>query len=348
MINDDSFLNFAEKKCELGKDLFTIHHSYVKEKMYIGDQIKEKDREIREKYDAAKEKLLKFFVPFDNIIYTGLENKIEEGPNLIIANHPGIARDIGSLLKLYTRPLFFTPRKELFDKNELNQLIKDFYKRHLSKYGSITATLINKMLTPIRNVFSDYVPKIMKETKMISIDLNNHKDKRAAVKNLRESIEKIKTYLKNERAVVIFQTPISMINGNETEREISQYHDYLYKFNTTCAKIVNEIYKEDKKIIPITPISIYNAEGLNPFKRMKVNIGKAMTIEPYLKEENLIIELTQDLEKTIATLLEKSGLHSKKNMDEPGLSPGASIVHPSGVLDEVDVRRRDQGTIPLF
>jgi 1-acyl-sn-glycerol-3-phosphate acyltransferase len=39
--------------------------------------------------------------------FHGLENKIEQGPNIIVANHSGAAKDVAAVYKAYERQLFF-------------------------------------------------------------------------------------------------------------------------------------------------------------------------------------------------------------------------------------------------
>lgn len=54
---------------------------------------------IKTEYDKAKRILKPIFIPFNRYVsYIGRENIVKEGPNLIIANHPGIGRDIAGIL----------------------------------------------------------------------------------------------------------------------------------------------------------------------------------------------------------------------------------------------------------
>ena len=68
--------------------------------------------------------------------------------------------------------------------------------------------------------------------------------------------------------------------------------------------------------VPVSPISIYGGEGLNPFKRMVLNVGEPITITSCIESStigNPINNFTQCLEKKIADLLIESGLQNISN-----------------------------------
>ena len=63
--------------------------------------------------------------------------------------------------------------------------------------------------------------------------------------------------------------------------------------------------------MPVSPVSIYGAEGLNPFKKMVLNFGKAIDITSWIDNStigNPINNFTKYLEKKVADLLIESGL----------------------------------------
>jgi hypothetical protein len=93
----------------------------------------------------------------------------------------------------------------------------------------------------------------------------------------------------------------------------SNYHHYIPNFNSTVGKILVELYNESGLIVPVTPISIYGAEGMNPFKRAVFNFGEPMDILPFVEPKdgsNAALDFTDRLERTVADLLIASGLPS--------------------------------------
>ena len=101
--------------------------------------------------------------------------------------------------------------------------------------------------------------------------------------------------------------------GNQEKKfkKPSEYHPYIPKFHPTVGKIVYELYQEHGLKIPVSPISIYGAEGLNPFKRMVLNFGKPIDITSCTDTNtvgNPINNFTRCLEKYVADLLIESGL----------------------------------------
>jgi len=83
------------------------------------------------------------------------------------------------------------------------------------------------------------------------------------------------------------------------------------QFTPTFGKIAWELYHEHGLIVPITPIGIHGAEGLNPFRKMVINIGKPLDITASLDEtspQKSVTKFTARLEQRIAELLQESGL----------------------------------------
>jgi hypothetical protein len=155
---------------------------------------------------------------------------------------------------------------------------------------------------------------------MIPINKSYSGDKIELTKNIRQSIEKVKEYLLKDRAVVIFQSRLDMLKtiGHQeiTFKKQSEFHHYIPKFHPTVGKIVYELFQEHGLKVPVSPISIYGGEGLNPFKRMVLNVGEPITITSCIESStigNPINNFTQCLEKKIADLLIESGLQSISN-----------------------------------
>ncbi len=260
---------------------------------------------IKSEYQKAKRILKPIFIPFNKYVsYIGRENIVKDGPNLIIANHPGIGRDIAGILTANDRQLYFLTAHYMFDQKKALEYIK-------STLGRILYTIIY----PFIYIFVKYLSRKLKKCKMIPINKSYHGNKIEFTKNIRHSIDQVKKYLLKDRAVVIFQIPLDILKtiGQQKVKfkEHSEYHPYIPKFHPTVGKILYELYQEHKLKVPVSPISIYGAEGLNPFKRMVLNFGKPTDISSCLDNNaagNPINNFTKCLEKKVADLLIESGL----------------------------------------
>ncbi|MCK4640067.1 MAG: hypothetical protein KAU06_01915 [Candidatus Marinimicrobia bacterium] len=265
----------------------------------------------KNQYNRAKRILKPIFLPFNRYItYHGLENIIREGPNLIVANHPGIGRDIAGIATAYERQLYFLAAHYLFDE-------KAFLQKHIKPaLGSV----LYKFLYPVAKRFSWYLTGKMKELDMILINKEYNGNLAIFAGNMRAAFTQVKEYLLNDRAVVIFQITYNILRtiGHKKimNKEPSKYHSYIPRFNPTYGKIAFELYQDNGLLIPITPIGIYGAEGLNPFKRMVLNIGKPMDIstclEANLKQDPVSL-FTARLERRVADLLIEAGLPATGN-----------------------------------
>jgi len=265
----------------------------------------------KNQYDRAKRILKPIFLPFNRYItYHGLENIIREGPNLIVANHPGIGRDIAGIVTAYERQLHFLAAHYMFDEEV-------FLQKHIKPaLGSV----LYKFLSPVAKRFSWYLTGKMKELDMIPINKEFNGNLAIFASNLRAAFTRVKEFLLNGRAVSIFQITYNILRtiGQKkiVDKEPSKYHSYIPRFSPTFGKIAFELYKDHGLLIPITPIGIYGAEGLNPFKRMVLNIGKPMDIstcmEANLKQDPVSL-FTDRLECRVADLLIEAGLPGTNN-----------------------------------
>jgi len=260
----------------------------------------------KQRYNRAKRVLKPFFIPFDHYVtYLGLKNIIKEGPNLIIANHPGIGRDIAAVITAYERKLNILAAHYLFDENLFMQ---DHIKPALGPR-------LFQFMYPIAKRFAHFLAQSMQEQEMIPINKEYKGNLVTLAHNIRNAIKYVKSYLLQGRAVVIFQIPYNILEAIRQKKivskEPSRYHSYMPQFTPTFGKIAWELYHEHGLIVPITPIGIHGAEGLNPFRKMVINIGKPLDITASLDEtspQKSVTKFTARLEQRIAELLQESGL----------------------------------------
>jgi len=267
----------------------------------------------KQRYNRAKRVLKPFFIPFDHYVtYLGLKNIVKEGPNLIIANHPGIGRDIAAVITAYERKLHCLAAHYLFEENI-------FMQDHIEP---ALGPRLFQFMYPIAKRFAHFLAKTMQEQEMIPINKDYKGNLATLAHNIRSAINLVKNYLLKGRAVLIFQITYNILKHigqkNIVNKEPSQYHSYMPRFNPTFGKIAWELYHEHGLIVPITPIGIHGAEGLNPFRKMVINIGKPIDITACLDEtspQNSVTKFTACLEQRIAALLQESGLPKTVNKE---------------------------------
>jgi hypothetical protein len=262
---------------------------------------------INNEYNRAKRILKPLFMPFNHFVtFIGKENRINSGPNLIVANHPGFGRDIAGVINGFDRQLHVMAAHYLFDR-------KVFMKEHIEP--ALGSTWF-KLMYPIARSFAGYFTRKMNRLEMIPINKDYHGDKKELSNNIRKAIDIVKDYLFKGKAVVMFQIPLDMlktISRKTASFKIkSQYHEYLPKFNPTVGKIVYELFQNHDFVVPVTPVSIYGGEGLNPFRRMILNIGPSLDIVSSLDNQsnrNPVTDFTNRIEKRVADLLVESISH---------------------------------------
>ncbi|MEE9500824.1 MAG: hypothetical protein V3V48_02015 [Candidatus Aminicenantaceae bacterium] len=247
--------------------------------------------------------IAKVFLLFNTKEFKGLENKIPNGANIIVTNHPaavkemiGPVKDVAIIFSVYDtqpnrRQLSFLASYEIFSKKEFEGTIS----KHLHPIFRI-------LLKPVIQLFVTYAIPRIKALGAIPVYSSEFGGKR-------ETRERIKECLLEGRAVVFLQANVL---------HQSEIHPYLRRFRKGAAFIAYELYRKYKMNIPVTPISIYGTEGfVRPFKKIRVNIGKSMFIKSFLKAKSPVRSFTDALEDRVKDLLEESaGLirlaHSQK------------------------------------
>jgi len=234
----------------------------------------------------------KVFLLFNTKEFKGLKNKIPDGPNIIVTNHPaaikemiGPVKDVATIFSVYDtqpnpRQLSFLANYEVFSKKEFVGTISI----HLHPIFRI-------LLKPLIQLFVAYaIPRIKA---LGAIPVYN-----SEFGGRRETLERIKDCLLEGRAVVFLQS--NVLHQNEI-------HPNLQKFKKGAAFIAYELHRKHKMNIPVTPISIYGTEGfIRPFKKIRVNIGKSMFIKSFLKYKSPVGSFTNALEEKVKDLLEES------------------------------------------
>jgi 1-acyl-sn-glycerol-3-phosphate acyltransferase len=196
----------------------------------------------------------------------GRENLIQEGPNIIVGNHCGSYKDVATLFKIVSRPIFFTANRQIFTKKEFNRLVKKHLKRHLHRFG----LFLNFLINPFKSLFVTYVSTNIARIGTIPVNLHLHKK--------REAIDRCQDYLKKGRAIIALQGRGRVINNNP--------NPYVESFRNGTSIMAYNLYQNEGIKVPVTPLAMFGTQVpfLVPWK-IKVNIGQPMYITDYLVDE---------------------------------------------------------------
>ncbi len=196
---------------------------------------------------------------------TGKENFVKGGPNIIVGNHIGTFKDIATLLKIIPRPTFFTANRMIFNKDELNYLIRRHLKIHMKNFG----LLLDLVFNPLKSLVVNYVSANAAKVGTIPVDLNQGK---------RMAMEKCQEYLKKGKAIITLQGLGRVIEKNP--------NPYVGYFKRGASVLSYNMYKEEGISVPVTPIAMLGTHV--PFlvpTKIRVKIGEPMYITDYLAGE---------------------------------------------------------------
>ncbi len=215
----------------------------------------------------------------------GKENFVKGGPNIIVGNHIGTFKDIATLLKIIPRPTFFTANRMIFNKDELNYLIRRHLKIHMKNFG----LLLDLVLSPLKSLAVNYVSANAAKVGTIPVDLNQGK---------RMTMQKCQEYLKKGKAIITLQGLGRVIEKNP--------NPYVGYFKRGVSVLSYNMYKEEGISVPVTPVAMLGTHV--PFlvpAKIRVKIGEPMYITDYLAGEfaETVDRFREALEKRVKTLI---------------------------------------------
>ena len=251
----------------------------------------------RAKFYNQFEKELKGIINCVSLFFKiiGSENKIENGPNLIIANHPGIGKEIAALIKMYSRALYFTLRKELTNVKEFKDLAYSYLKKYIPLRKELTNVkefkvlaysnfkkynpIIRKILEPLVSYLISYIPDRLNKLGMIPFDITS-KDSEVREEYNQNSLDKTVELLEHNQAVV-------MLQYNQKGRR-SKYHHYIPSFSPSIGMVALELYKKNFDI-PITLIVFKGGQGFfpDPLNPTVAYVNKPIYFKDYVAENKL-------------------------------------------------------------
>ncbi|MBM3284794.1 MAG: 1-acyl-sn-glycerol-3-phosphate acyltransferase, partial [Candidatus Aminicenantes bacterium] len=190
------------------------------------------------------------------------ENFVQDGPNIIVGNHSGSFKDVATILKIVSRPVFFTANRMIFTREEFDFLICKHLRRHLKDFGLV----VNSALKPLKYLFVRYVSANIAKVGTIPVDLHSTK---------REAFQSCLQYLKKDRAIIALQ-------GRGRVHSHAP-HPYVSPFRRGASILAYLLYKEDGIAVPVTPLAMFGTHiaFLVPGK-IRVNVGEPMHVTSYL------------------------------------------------------------------
>jgi 1-acyl-sn-glycerol-3-phosphate acyltransferase len=210
------------------------------------------------------EKLCDFLLLGKKIEVKGKRNIVQEGPNIIVGNHCGTFKDGATIIKIVSRPIFFTANRKIFNKDELTVLVKEYFQYHLKSFGYF----LNLALHPITSRLINFVSTTQSKAGTIPVDLTRRK---------KLAIEKCQEYLKKGRAIIALQG-----NGKIAKNDPNPY---ISPFRKGPSILSYNLYTEENIPVAVTPMAFFGTQSpvFIPGKIM-VNIGEPMYIVDYMAD----------------------------------------------------------------
>lgn len=192
----------------------------------------------------------------------GAANFVPEGPNIIVGNHIGSHKDVGLLLRILPRPIFFTANKMIFNRDDFSFLVRLHLQRHLKGFGPFVHLLLN----PFYALVVDFISSHIANVGSIPVDLDGGRA---------EALRKCEAYLKQGRAVVALQG-----RGRVDPKDPNPY---VKPFRRGASVMAWHLYEEDRIDVPVTPLAIFGTHHPFPIPgTIRVGVGEPMFIRDHL------------------------------------------------------------------
>jgi 1-acyl-sn-glycerol-3-phosphate acyltransferase len=192
----------------------------------------------------------------------GAGNFVAAGPNVIVGNHIGSYKDIGLLLRIAPRPIFFTANKMIFDRDDLSFLVRLHLQRHLKGFGP----LVHLLLNPFYALVVDFISSHIANVGSIPVDMDGGRA---------EALRKCEAYLKQGRAIIALQG-----RGRVDPKDPNPY---VKAFRRGASVMAWHLFEKDRIDVPVTPLAIFGTHLPFPVPgTIRVNVGEPMFIRDHL------------------------------------------------------------------
>jgi 1-acyl-sn-glycerol-3-phosphate acyltransferase len=230
-------------------------------------------RKPRPEYDHERE--LRRFMPTINrlgrmvlvnkkIEIQGQENFVNQGPSILIGNHCGAYKDVSTLFRIASRPIFFNANRQLFTHPEFSYLVRKHLHRHMGRIGDF----INFILNPYKWFFVDYISSNIARVGAIPVDLLGSKKAAIAV---------CENYLRRGRAIVSLQ--------GRGRVDPSERNPYMKPFGRGMALVAYEMSVGEGMDVPVTPLALFGTQlpWMIP-GTIRVHFGEPMFARDHLRD----------------------------------------------------------------
>jgi hypothetical protein len=254
----------------------------------------------------------------NRIEWLGLNNRVTQGPNIIVGNHSGYQEDIASLICSYPeRMLKFTANKEIFNKDELNTLIKKTVENSAKKtfrkllgkqhyetadlIGEIGADFFNFLSGTPRNQVSKYISSRIGLVGAIPVNVLGT--------NNTDWLGVAESYLLKGEAVVFLQYNKDGKDKKTKKRKhvVSKYAPSditaIDDFKYGAFKLAYHMFEKHWMDVPVTPVSLKGTGFFSfPFSKIRIHFGKAQYVSQYKSDPNPVSAFKESLEKKVVDL----------------------------------------------
>jgi len=228
-----------------------------------------------------------FSLVFKKIEIKGQDNFIKEGPNIIVGNHIGSYKDVGLLLRIVPRRIFFTANRMIFSRDDLSSLVLRHLRRHLKDFG----VFLHLILNPFYSLAVNFVSSNISSIGTIPVDIYGSK---------RGAVIKCQEYLKNNRAIIALQG-----RGRVHPRDPNPY---VKEFGNGVSIMACNLEKEGLSV-PVTPFSVFGTHyAWGVPARIRLNVGEPLFIRDFLRvgDQETIEAFRSCLYKRVSDLLVES------------------------------------------
>ena len=188
----------------------------------------------------------------------GVENFVKKGPTIILGNHIGTLKDAFTIYKVVPRPFVFTSNKMIFNKDELDFLVRKHLKRHLKGFG----LFMNAILKPIKIPAINFITRTVRRVGAIPVDLYSSK---------RDAILKCQETVKEGRVLILLQGRGRVIKTNP--------NPYVSPIRKGVAIISYNLYANEGISVPITPLAMFGTHRPHFIPgKIQVRVGEPMYI----------------------------------------------------------------------
>ncbi len=222
------------------------------------------------------------------IVVRGMENFVVTGPNLIVGNHIGGYKDVGTLLKTVPRRIYFIANQMIFSREEARALVHRHLNRHLKEFAFVAEVLFKPFYAYVVPFVADNIGRIG----TIPADMyGSHSD----------AIYKIQDYMRKGRAVIALQG-----RGRVHPKDPNPY---VKPFRRGAGIVAYNLFRDDGISVPVTPLSFFGTHILwGVPNRIRLNVGPPLFIKDYWggSETEVVERFRAALEKKVTGLFLES------------------------------------------